>query len=86
MRGRHFSVSLLPVYRSFPAIEEEEGDPLAGKEVWGLVRLLLCGRGKHLDSRIWMREIKEVKVLRAHGGCLGTDGRRRAWQAAKSFG
>jgi len=33
-----------------------------------------------------MREIKEVKVLRAHGGCLGTDGRRRAWQAAKSFG
>jgi len=33
-----------------------------------------------------MKEIKEVKVLRVHGGCLGTSGRRRAWQAAKSFG
>jgi len=22
-----------------------------------------------------MEKIKEVKVLRAHGGCLGTDGR-----------
>ena len=27
-----------------------------------------------------------VKVLRAHGGCLGADGRRRTWQAAKSRG
>ena len=44
------------------------------------------GRVQDLDSRIWMKEIEEVKVLRAHGGCLGTDGRRRAWQAAKSFG
>ena len=25
-------------------------------------------------------------MLRAHGGCLGTSSRRRAWQAAKSFG
>ena len=31
--------------------------------------------GEDLDSRIWMEKIKEVKVLRAHGGCLGTDGR-----------
>jgi len=25
-------------------------------------------------------------VLRAHGGCLGTSSRGRAWQAAKIFG
>ena len=27
-----------------------------------------------------------VKLLRAHGGCLGVERRRRAWLAAKSFG
>jgi hypothetical protein len=27
-----------------------------------------------------------VKLLRAHGGCLGRDRRRRTWQAAISFG
>jgi hypothetical protein len=27
-----------------------------------------------------------VKLLRAHGGCLGIRRRRRAWLAAKSFG
>ena len=27
-----------------------------------------------------------VKLLRAHDECLGTDRRRRTWQAAKSFG
>ena len=27
-----------------------------------------------------------VKRESAHGGCLGTDRRRRTWQAAKSFG
>jgi hypothetical protein len=27
-----------------------------------------------------------VKLLRAHGGCLGTSRRRRTWQAAKSRG
>ncbi len=42
-----------------------------------LLLLYLCmGVGElDLDSRIWMEKIKEVKVLRAHGGCLGTDGR-----------
>ena len=27
-----------------------------------------------------------VKLLRAYGGCLGANRRRRTWQAAKSFG
>ncbi len=27
-----------------------------------------------------------VKLLRAHGGCLGVERRRRAWLAAKSSG
>ena len=27
-----------------------------------------------------------VKLLRAHGGCLGVERRRRAWLAAISFG
>ena len=27
-----------------------------------------------------------VKLLRAHGGCLGRSRRRRTWQAAISFG
>ena len=27
-----------------------------------------------------------VKFLRAQGGCLGRNRRRRTWQAAKSFG
>ncbi len=27
-----------------------------------------------------------VKLLRAHGGCLGACRRRRTWQAAISFG
>ena len=27
-----------------------------------------------------------VKLLRAHGGCLGRNRRRRTWQAAISFG
>ena len=27
-----------------------------------------------------------AKLLRAHGGCLGVMGRRRTWQAAKSYG
>ena len=27
-----------------------------------------------------------IKLVRAHGGCLGVKGRRRTWQAAKSFG
>ena len=29
---------------------------------------------------------KKVKLLRAHGGCLGAKRRGRAWQAAISFG
>ena len=28
----------------------------------------------------------KVKVIRAYGGCLGTDSRRRTWQAAISCG
>ena len=31
-------------------------------------------------------ETKVVKLLRAHGGCLGVGRRRRAWKAAKSLG
>ena len=27
-----------------------------------------------------------VKLLRAYGGCLGVERRRRTWAAAKSFG
>jgi len=27
-----------------------------------------------------------VKLLRAYGGCLGANRRRRTWQAAKSLG
>ena len=27
-----------------------------------------------------------VKLLRVYDGCLGTNRRRRTWQAAKSFG
>ena len=28
----------------------------------------------------------KVKLVRAYGGCLGAKRRRRAWQAAKSYG
>jgi len=30
--------------------------------------------------------INVVKLLRAHGGCLGVRRRRRAWKTAKSLG
>ena len=31
-------------------------------------------------------EIPMVKLLRAHGGCLGIERRRKAWKSAKSLG
>jgi len=30
--------------------------------------------------------VGNIKIERAHGGCLGARRRRRAWQAAKSLG
>jgi hypothetical protein len=40
------------------------------------------------EKSYWHGKEEEVLVKRisAHGGCLGTDRRRRTWQAAKSFG
>jgi hypothetical protein len=31
-------------------------------------------------------EIPMVKLLRAYGGCLGIERRRKAWKSAKSLG
>ena len=33
----------------------------------------------------WIKRFR-FKLLRAYGGCLGTERRRRTWQAAKSYG
>jgi hypothetical protein len=49
------------------------------------VRAFGCGGVKH---RPCLRARKEltVKIVRAHGGCLGTRSRRRTWTAAISRG
>ena len=49
------------------------------------VRASGCGGAKH---RPCLRARKEltVKIVRAHGGCLGTRSRRRTWTAAISRG
>ena len=49
-----------------------ELDPTDG----GLRRLTIFG----------LRAAREVKLQRAHGGCLGTRRRRRTWKPAKSHG
>jgi hypothetical protein len=37
-------------------------------------------------ARTRTRELLTVKIVRAHGGCLGTRRRRRTWTAAISHG
>ena len=39
-----------------------------------------------LDGIGFECEIPMVKLLRAHGGCLGIERRRKAWKSAKSLG
>ena len=39
-----------------------------------------------LDEIEFECEIPMVKLLRAHGGCLGIERRRKAWKSAKSLG
>ena len=39
-------------------------------------------QGRSAEDGFW----KEVKVIRAYGGCLGAKSRRRTQQAAKSHG
>ena len=46
---------------------------------------LVIERPAHHDNRR-KQKLNEEKVIRAYGECLGTDGRRRAQQAAKSCG
>ena len=46
-----------------------------------LLRLLLCNGES--GGELW---INVVKLLRAHGGCLGVRRLRRAWKTAKSAG
>ena len=46
---------------------------------WMLVKAGVCEIGFEC-------EIPMVKLLRAHGGCLGIERRRKAWKSAKSLG
>jgi hypothetical protein len=44
-------------------------------------------RARHLvfENRIEQkRNLNAIKIVRAYGGCLGTESRRRTWQAAIS--
>jgi hypothetical protein len=49
------------------------------------VRAFRCGSVKH-RPRFRARKELTVKIIRAHGGCLGTRSRRRTWTAAISRG
>ena len=70
------------------------GDGSTEKRIQRTLSFTLVGyRGLHedLDSRKRAEgrsreEVMGVKVLRAHGECLGACGRRRTWQAAISCG
>jgi hypothetical protein len=51
--------------------------------VWALCSMLVA----YCSLRVGFEfEIPMVKLLRAHGGCLGIERRRKAWKSAKSLG
>jgi hypothetical protein len=57
----------------------------------GVVRCLVLAYGFDLKVGCFggigfKFEIPMVKLLRAHGGCLGIERRRKAWKSAKSLG
>ena len=56
-----------------------------------VVGSLVLAHGSSLRFTAWKEigfesEIPMVKLLRAHGGCLGIERRRKAWKSAKSLG
>ena len=73
-----------PPWRAFPWVEREYRDIFKGRD--GLCRLVRgCSlrEGAHpFPGLLGDRS----SASRAFGGCLGTERRRRTWQAAKSSG
>ena len=62
----------------------EKKQPVA---VWNVVNIYIFDFAVGLRIKIRApRVLKTIKLLRAQGGCHGTERRRKTWQAALSYG
>src|SRR5512138_2245218 len=76
-----------------PKVDAPHGEVSAGERPVDEVSVGRLAAGCELESRCSSAGRKldaclrgTVKLRRAHGGCLGSQRRRRTWTAAKSFG